>query len=176
MKWKNNMFFKFWTCFKGWDIFFWSSAYPINTTFSNSTNLLDSCLRSNIFALNYQNGLWSPDLSGEWHTAKNFHPKICMTHQLWSCKVTWQMKYISTCRRSMKTELGKVLTYCESPTLKPTWSFNHMTNMIFSQNLWPLNLVLPWRQGGGSSLTHSSFFSLFPSRRWFCTEWQKLLK
>ena len=31
----------------------------------------------------------------------------------WSCEVTRQVKYVSTCRRPMITRLGSVLTYCE---------------------------------------------------------------
>ena len=52
----------------------------------------------------------------------------------WSCEITWQMKYISICRRPMNTKLGKVLTYRKrlSP-LKPhdlaiTWTmWGHVT-------------------------------------------------
>ena len=29
----------------------------------------------------------------------------------WFCEVTWQIKYISTCKRPMETKLGEILTY-----------------------------------------------------------------
>ena len=66
--------------------------------------------------------LWSPNLSGWWHSAESLHLWTGITHQFSSFLRSRDKvdTLYSTCRRPMDTKLGKVLTCREKlPPLKP---------------------------------------------------------
>ena len=73
----------FWGC----DIFFLPSGYPINSIFPWQCIFIRSCFCGELSHINMHD-----------------------TSMEWSCRVTWQTKYISTCRKCMHTKLVKVLT------------------------------------------------------------------
>ena len=107
----------------------------------------------------------------------------------WSCEVTWQIKYTSSCSRPMDTKLGAELQW-EASILKSTWSlikwptWSHVaiwkvcistiTRLIASK---PGRVNL--REEFGTQRLKSSldfFPSHFPSRRWFWKDSEKSLK
>ena len=107
----------------------------------------------------------------------------------WSCEVTWQIKYASSCSRPMDTKLGAELQW-EASILKSTWSlikwptWSHVaiwkvcistiTRLIASK---PGRVNLREEFGTKRLKSSRDFFpSHFPSRRWFWKDSEKSLK
>ena len=107
----------------------------------------------------------------------------------WSCEVTWQIKYASSCSRPMDTKLGAELQW-EASILKSTWSlikwptWSHVaiwkvcistiTRLIASK---PGRVNLREKFGTKRLKSSRDFFpSHFPSRRWFWKDSEKSLK
>ena len=81
--------------------------------------------------------LWPPNLSGWWHTARSSHPQICIDPLMWwwICEITWQFKYISTCRKTMDTKKASCWLKWKAATCKAIWHFDHVTTMRSRGNL-----------------------------------------
>ena len=107
----------------------------------------------------------------------------------WSCEVTWQIKYASSCSRPMDTKLGAELQW-EASIFKSTWSLikwptwghvaiwkvciSTITRLIASK---PGRVNLREEFGTKRLKSSRDFFpSHFPSRRWFWKDSEKSLK
>ena len=107
--------------------------------------------------------LWSPHLPLWWNTTRNSHTHKCT----WPLKESVFKCYISTCRRPLDTNLGRVLTYHERlPPLNsndplitwPTWGYVTIRKTCVStfRRLWPLNLAKCWLWAEGAAGKHLS--------------------
>ena len=83
----------------------------------NSTFLLSQCL-------------WSPNSSGWKYTVRDSHPYRLPSHgpsMKWYCDVMLQIKYIFLLAEDPWTPNYANCRFTETPTLKVTWPFDHVT-------------------------------------------------
>ena len=101
----------FWGC----DIFFLPNGYPINSIFPWQWIFIRSCFCGELSPINMHD-----------------------TSMEWSCRVTWQIKYISTCGKCMLTKLVKLLTWCNRlPNMTFWYSDQHEVTWTFEKSISP---------------------------------------
>ena len=116
----NFFFFNFWALFSKCTFlrlryFFLPSGYPINSIFPWQCIFIRSCFCGELSPINMHD-----------------------TSMEWSCRVTWQIKYISTCGKCMLTKLAKVLTWCNRlPNMTFWYSDQHEVTWTFEKSISP---------------------------------------